>query len=224
MAYQRVTLSELQAKLGERTNTTFWTQDEFKNAMKEVVRLWQAMVGEWNTSISIPVTASNEHLYNVPRQIFSLTRVLWNGTPLTMCAKSELEFGLPGWQGQSGTPYYWAPRGMNLVVLAPFPTSGTITFQGYQEPPVMNAGGDYLNLGDEEVSKFMAYALTYLTFKEGSSELQATSGNVQELMEAAGEKNAKIRASAMYKKWMGIDRDKSERPIESGEKKEGARR
>lgn len=210
-------------RLGYRTAAVFWTEQEWKDAINECIRVWQLMTGEWSTDMDVPANAGVAHTYNVPKQICSTLRVKWNGVPLTMASLPELDYGAPGWQGTSGTPIYWVPAGINLVDIIPYPASGVLTFEGFQEAPTLSADGDFINLGDETLTKFLGYARLYLAFKEGTSEFKATKVALGQLLEAAGGRSAEFRASAPYRKFMGIYREDALRKSERPPEKPGAR-
>jgi hypothetical protein len=220
-SYQRVTLNDIKSRLLERTGDTFWTEQEFKDAINEAIRIWQVMTGDWTEFLSTVVSSGNT--YNVPRQICSLTRISINDVGLPMTALPEQDYGNPGWQGTTGTARYWAPSGVNLADIIPAPTSGTISWQGLQEAPVLTTDSDFINIGDQELVAMLGYCLHYLSFKEGTTEAKATLPMLQEMLKAAGEANAELRATNMYKKFMGIYREKDERPQFVGNANPGAR-
>lgn len=214
--YNRITLAQINDRLVARTGETFWSTPERKDAIIEVIRVWQLLNGQWGRIQSIPVTTSSPHTYNVPKQIISLQRASHDSVPLTMTALPELDFGSPGWQGTTGTPTYWMPAGMNLVDLSPAPTSGNITFIGLEEPIPLEGDNDFINIGDEELNFLLNAAQHYLSLKEGPSEAIATLPLLATMMKGAGEANANFRATETYRRYMGIYREAAERPQEVG--------
>lgn len=221
--YDRVTLGDIKQKLRERTGETFWSDEEYTDAINEAIRCWQLMSGEWTRNIDFPANAALLNTYDVPKQICSLQRVSHANVGLTMSALPEMDSGAPGWEGTSGTPTYWMPAGVNIVDLTPYPTSGTINFEGYEEAPIMYTNGDFINIGDEELSCLLGYALHYLSFKEGITESESTIPLLAKMVQAAGRRNSNFRALASYKRYMGIYREAVERPSEVGEPKPGIR-
>lgn len=124
----------------------------------------------------------------------------------------ELDTGTPDWRKTFGTPLYWAPDGFDWVVLSPAPLGGGILLEGYKEPPVLNNDWDYIDLGDEELVRILDYAQFYLAFKQGPQEAtENVKPLLENMMQAASLRNARLRASALYREYMGIHRDEPER-------------
>lgn len=211
-AYSRVTLTQLKARLTEKVgnNTTFWTDAEKKDAINEALSIWQITTGAFVKIFSIPVVAGTT-FYQVPKQIASTNRVLWNGTSLALISLWELDLGFVGWQTAVGTPQYWSPTGIDKFALYPQPTSGSIRLEGYMEGFRLQADGDFLQLGDEELTRLLEYAHHYLTIKENISEMSATREGLKRFFTAATLKNARLAATAFYRRLMGQMRDEKER-------------
>lgn len=206
-AYNRVNLANIKDKLLARTAPNFWTEVEWQNTINEAIRIWQLASAEWTTTIDVGVNTTNTHLYEVPKQICSLIRVSVNGVPLTATTLEEMDSGNPSWQGVSGTAYLWAPSGLNRVYIIPYPLSGSITFTGFAEAPILGSGGDFIDIGDEKLSKLLSYAHHILTFKEGKGEFDNTMAELSSLFEEAGKTNSDFRLSAPYRRWMGVLKD-----------------
>lgn len=222
--YQSVTLLQLQDKLKARTDGlgVFWVQEEARTALNEAIRMWQVLTGYWIGTFSVP--ASAQIYVDVPRQLVSLTRISHNTTALTLSAESELDLGSPGWESAAaGTPVYWAPMGFNKVAFSPAAATGNIIFEGITEPTLLFSGSDFINIGDEELTRVLDYAVHYLAFKEGPPEFDATSEQLQNFMKAAGLRNAKLRETMMYKRAMGLVRDEVLKPSTSSDFTPGAR-
>lgn len=125
----------------------------------------------------------------------------------------ELDMGFPGWRESYGVPLYWAPDGLDWVALYPAPRGGAIWLEGYKEPPVLFKDDDFIDLGDEELTRILDYAHWYLSFKEGPSEaLENTEILMQNTLEAGALRNSRIRRSALYREYMGEHRDEHQRP------------
>lgn len=216
-AYTRVTLGELIDKLTERVgeNSTFWTTEEKTDAINEAIALWQAMTGQWVTTFVTGPNLEQSNFMAVPRQVVSTQRLSVNGSPLAGTSLAELDDGFPGWQGSGTTSKYWAPAGMNYLVLSPAPaaTDGLL-FQGIAGSPRLATNADFIDIGDEELTKLLGYAQAYLSFKEGPTESAATDPSVQAMMEAATFKNSRLKGSALYRKFMGESRDVWQRPYQ----------
>lgn len=210
--YARVTLTDLKNRLSEKVgnNTTFWTDGEKKDAINEALSIWQLVTGEFNKTFTLSVVSGTVY-YDIPKQIASALRVSYSGTPLTLISLSELDYGFVGWQGTTGTPTYWTPVGLNKFAVYPQPTSGTLRIEGYAEAVRLNADGDFLQVGDEELTRLLDYAHHYLTIKEGTSELEASTPAVQRFFTAGALRNARITATTFFRRIMGQLRDEGER-------------
>lgn len=200
--YARVTLTQIQGFLKERVgnNDVFWPTADATDAINHAIRIWQAMTGEWTAS----ATLTRNGTAVIPLSAgYAPFRVLWNGTPLTETTVQDLDFGVPTWQNSLGVPTMWANVGATQVALYPTPSTNSGTAIVLQADPVLAAGGDIIQVGDEELQKLLDYAHHYMTWKEGISEMEATKGALVGLIEAAGRRNAEIRRTNFYRSHMG---------------------
>ncbi len=149
--------------------------------------------------------------YAAPAQIAAVQRLLFAGTPLTMVSVNELDMGSPGWQGITGTPEFWALMGINLFALSPQPTSGVLTVEGISETPTLTNDSDYVMLGNEQLNRILDYAEHYCSFKEGVGEFDSSQTGFGLFIEAAGKRNGNLLASALYRQWMGRNREEQGR-------------
>jgi hypothetical protein len=179
----------------------YWKSDERTWSLNEGIRIWQLMTGVWSAQFSIPVTSG--HYYDVPTQIIFTRKVAWNGTDLAKTSDVELDYGSPGWEGVNGAPEFWAPNGIAKVMISPAPTSGTLTFTGLAEAPILTNPADFIDMGEEELSRMLGYAQHYLTVKEGSQELESTMGVWQKFIEGAAAKNRRLKATNFYRAAQG---------------------
>lgn len=211
--YARVTLTQIQGFLAERVgnNTVFWPAAQTKEAINHAIRVWQALTGEWTETVNIALSGTS---------IIPLTtgyapfRVLWNGVALTPTSIEELDYGFPDWQDATGTPLMWAPVGATQVALYPRPTANSGQALCLKQSITLSAGGDFIQIGDEDLQKLLAYAHHYLTWKEGSSEMEATKGALMGLIEAAVRKNSQLRTTNFYRSYMGGRGKKVLAPVE----------
>lgn len=223
MAYKRVTLGDLKTRLTERVgnNSTFWVEAEKKDAINEAIKIWQAYTGYWTDEFTFTPGTSN--WLDVPTQIVSAQRVQAGSSELPLTSLFELDYGSPGWEGNSGTPSEWSPAGLTLLILKDAPSSGTVTITGIKEAPELEGDGDFIDIGDEELEKLLGYAHHILSFKEGAPELEATKGERDQIVQAAGLRNARFRKSTFYKSYMGKLQDEEQRRMNASEAALGAR-
>jgi hypothetical protein len=222
MAYSGSTLAEMRSRITDRVggNSTFWVDVEKRDSLNEAISVWQALTGYWTVTFGI---LANGQIYQpVPRQIVSVQRVLADGAPLQETSLYELDTGFPGWEDAApGVPLYWAPVGLSEIACYPAPLGGAIFFEGIAVAPHLlsdNTAGDF---GPELENQLLAYSHHYLTFKEGSVELQSTLSNMQAFVNSAAQENAALDAQALYNRYAGIWRDRLEKP--SGTPQIGAR-
>jgi hypothetical protein len=210
-SYNRYTLAELKTQLTQRVgeNSTFWLGDEKRDAINEALNVWQLMVGEFTFGLTLGADGST--FYSVPTQIGAIQRVKFDGEPLTLISINELDLGQPGWQGVSGDPLFYALMGANLFALSPQPTSGDIAVEGISETPTLTNDSDYVMLGDEQLNRILDYAEHYCSFKEGVGEFDAQMTGFAFFIEAAGKRNGNLLATALYRQWMGRNREEQGR-------------
>jgi hypothetical protein len=216
--YQRYNLAALKALLADRVGLPasgigFWyPNDEFQWALNESLSVWQALTGFWTTSFPLTMTPGTA-IYSLPRQITSVKRVTFSGTPLTQTSTPELDLGFGVWESASGTPEFWAPEGVNLIAIHPT-TTGTVVVEGFSDAPWLNTDADYIDIGDDDLEAILGYCGgAYLTFKEGGQELEAAKPSLQSLIAQGAEKNGRLRASAFYRKSMGLDHEAEQRRV-----------
>ena len=122
-----------------------------------------------------------------------------------------------------GTPSYWTPVGVNKIAVYPAPSSGSLTFEGIAESPLLVSNGSSLQLSEDEITRLLGYARHYTSFKEGIPEVESSMDGLTNLIEAAALRNSRLTAMAFYKAFMGTSRDEEERPPRTAEKGLAAR-
>lgn len=224
-----VTLSELVDQLTALVgdNTVFFTLAEKKDAINEAIAMWQLMVGQVDGQVWDVQPSDSSRYYPVPKQILSPTIVRAGGRGLMMTSFPELDYGDPSWEDTTvnpqGTPVYWFPNGISEVGVAPQPSGTVLNVRGLDEAPFMRVGGDIFPLEEDDIEAILLYAHHYLSFKEGGAELNATLENVTALVQAAIVKNDELLTTRLYRKYQGLVREESERPVREGTTIYGAR-
>lgn len=199
--YARVTLTDIQGFLAERVgnNTVFWPAAQATEAINHALRVWQALTGEWSIH-TITVAGNGLHIYDIPTTGYAPFRVSYGGAPLSFTSIDELDFGSPDWESYvTGTPLYWGHVGATRFFVSPAPASGNMTLECFQDTPVLAAGGDFVQMDDSDLEKLLAYAHHVMTFKEGSSEIEATKDALTALIEAAARRNSALRDTNFYR-------------------------
>ncbi len=213
--YQRYTLGQLKTLAADRVgNINFWyPNDEMQWAINEAISVWQAMTGYWTTSFPLSLVAG-QSFYDLPKQITSVRRVLYSGTPLTQMSTPELDLAFGSWEGTAGTPQFWAPEGISLLAIYPV-AAGTVVIEGTSDAPWLNNDADFIDIGDDELNAVLEYVHHYLTFKEGGQEFQASMDSLKSFMEQATARNGRLRATVFYRKFQGLDRESEQRRVET---------
>ena len=203
----------------------FWVSAELVDAINEALAVWQAYTGQWTLKFELSATTDKE--VNVPKQIISLQSVKYAGAELVLTSLYDLDFGAPGWGSTAaGTPSEWYPLGISKFGVHPTPAAvgQVFTLVGVTEAPMLKNDGDFIDIGDEELTILLDYARHVLAFKEGPGELDATMGALTRMVEAAALKNARFRKSTFYKNYMGKVKEETQRAPHSMGRDLGARR
>jgi len=216
MAYAKVTFEELKLLGANRLgNVAFYTEDEIGTYINEALRVWNLITWQWHGSVSIPTVAS-QAFYDVSASVLKTMRVEFNGVPLDLTSLQSLDLGQPGWQGTAaGTPKRWFPVALTQIGIYPTDATGgnSLRVEGVLATPVLVADADYLNLGQWQVQALLDYVHHLAAFKQGGEEFKASLQTLKNFMVAAGVQNAKFAATALYKRYMGMDLDELFRPV-----------
>lgn len=212
-AFQNTTLATLQARLAERYDgQVFWTADQARRAINEGLRIWNVITGTWRGSTAGLVTIPGDPYLFVDRSVAKVTRVSIGTRVLNPASLQQLDQLAPGWENSSAPAAtscrFWAPVGLTVIALSPadaFPAQQAITVDGIVAAPVLVNGGDFLDLGDEEINTLLGYALHVLSFAKGISAIAATRPLYVAFIKAAADRNAVFAASSVYRKLIGLD-------------------
>lgn len=238
-SYARTTIATLKSNVKERLGGegVFWTDSEIVGAINEAMAVWQLLTGDFVTTANQTVASNSQVLQLASTTVTSmgLVRVRRMTTTTTPAPSTvlypvsifEMDQGYYGRQGaaSSSTPEYWAPFGIDKMIIYPAPnTTQTVQLQYYNgDPRISNTAGDYFNLGDEEVIAIVNYAVWACSFKEGVKEALINTSPLRDMfMAAARLRNQKLRATALYRDYMGNDRDET-KPTRNATEQQGLR-
>jgi len=245
--YARVTLATFRSLMKERLGSGgalnaagtqyFWKEDEIDLALNEAIAVWQMMTGDFveiynqqipqgSAVIPIDTTATPPMQFVRIRRSTGTATTATTGSALYPLSVFEMDQGYYGRQGaSSGTPEYWAPLGIDRIVIYPkASTTQNVGIQYYSGDPRLDIDGStYLNMGDEEVLRILEYAQWVLSFKEGLQEALVNTSPLKDMfLTAARLRNSKLEGTSLYKKYMGSSRDERE-PERDAEPKKGLR-
>ena len=227
MAYQTTTLADLQTALAEKfEDQPFWTADQARRAINEGLRIYNLVTGMYRASNTLSLIPDDTHLY-VGGSLVKGTRVRVGGAgqALTLTSINALDKVMPDWQGVNTAaggdvptlPSYWCPVGLTEIQIYPKidPTllGLQVTVDGVRSTPLLVNPGDYLNMGDEEISTLLGYALHVLSFAKGIEALHKTQPLRVAFFKACALKNAQFEASSLYRKIIGLDRTRGTQPM-----------
>jgi hypothetical protein len=110
------------------------------------------------------------------------------------------------WQNDTpGAPQSVALASWNMLAVDPAPDAGgpySCAVDVARNAPVPSAGGDYLQLGREELGAVLGYAQHLADFKEGGNEFLGTSGLYDDMLRLAGVYNERLKAAVSFEEPM----------------------
>lgn len=214
MAYQQITLAQLQQALADRyEQVPFWTAEDARLALNEGLKIWNVATGYWKRPfLTVPVP--DDPYVAVTGALVQATRVTWNGVPLEQASIADFDYGVTNWRGTTtatvgapARPVYWAPVSLSLLVIYPADAGfgNALLIDGVRATPLLTLPADYVDLGQEEHDVLLGYALHVLSFKQPAGAISQTYGGWQAFLRAAGQRNRQFAASAFYRQVMGLN-------------------
>ena len=216
MAYQQLTLTDLRARLNSRIESVpFWTTPELDDAINEALQFWGLLTSRWKRRATIE-TSANTYDFALPAALTYGMRVTFNGLPLAVTTRKELDWGRPNWRQESSVtggdvptrPTLWAPVSLAYIYIWPMDAYGhnSLLCDSVDATPELLVAGQYVDLGEEDVTLLLDYALHALAFKRDDVTFQSTMDLFRALLAAAGQENSLITTSQVYRQLMGLDR------------------
>lgn len=201
-------------------SSPFWSYAEGVDAINEALLVWNSMTGFWKTPVTILTTTMNWD-YALPSSLVFGMRVEYEGRSLAQASIGDMDYGHPGWQADNTTsggnvptsPQKWLPLSVDMIAIWPADAVGghTLTVDGVSATPQLTAGGDYIDIGNEELNAILGYALHVLALKEGGARFEATMPYFQAFLQAAAEENDQLTESAMFRAFLGMDMNRQTR-------------
>jgi hypothetical protein len=222
-AYSEYTLSQiLQLLAFKYDQVPFWTVEEATDAINEALLMWNLMTGFWKDTVTIttPLTANWD--YSLPASIVFGMRAEFNGKPLNLSSRNDMDSGHPGWQSQTTAdggnvptePKNWLPLSIDMIAIWPADAAGgnTLTINGVAATPQLTSAGDFIDIGAEELGVILGYALHILSLKEGGLRFAATGHYFTEFLQSAAEENDQLTQSSMFREFLGLDSAREANP------------
>lgn len=207
MAYTQYTRAQVRAMLQVRYESTpFWTDTDANLAINHALRVWNLLTCYWRRTITAN-NVPNDPLVPIVGTLVQQTAVKWEGRPMVGVSVAELLLlARNSWQARTSDgglvptrPTFWAPVGLNLIQIYPAHTAvGTLTIDGVRQTPVLTADADTIDIGPEELSTLVGYALHVCAMKAGASFLERTKPQLKAFIEAAATRNTLIKKTRWY--------------------------
>lgn len=225
MAYTNTTLTTLLARLADRyEGQPFWTSDQGRRAINEGLRVWNALTGFWKAPFNATTLTNDPYLF-IDGTLVKGNRVTVGGRVLIPSSLFAFDHGLRNWEGARTTDggmvpsavSYWAPVGPMVIALYPADASVAgqpVIVDGVRNTPILVSGGDFIDLGDEEINTLLGYALHTLSFSKGIDALNKTRPMRTAFFKAAAEQNDTFKASSAYRRIIGLDRTRFMTPMQ----------
>lgn len=226
MPHQQTTLAGLLQQLQDTVESAaFWSDDEGIRALNQSLRFWNLLTGMWKQQVVVSTPSPASPYVSLPGSITYGMSVVWGATgkPLALSALHDLDYGKPRWEEQTTAsggvvptvPTLWCPSGLRELVVWPADaaTGMPLMVEGVAVTPVLAALTDYVDMGDQDSTAVVGMALNILAFKRGPSALAATNKYVTEFIQAAAAQNERLKYSAVFRRYLGLDMNKGFRPI-----------
>lgn len=225
MSYAQTTRAQFRTLLRERLGAanTFWRDTELNFLTQESLRFFNLLTGFWKTRATV-LTVINQLWMLLPSTITSNMRVSWQGLPLSPTSAYDLDFGRPNWTSETTItggdvptqPKLFVIGGLTLIALWPSDAAGgnVMTVDGIAATPILTSDAQQLDIGLDEQKILLDYCQHVATFKEGGKELADSQALLKSFLKACAERNGMLKASAVYRKYMGLDKSRFSKPLQ----------
>lgn len=237
MSYTSQTLGDLLTALAARyEGSPFWSADDARRAINEGLRIYNLITGIYRGETDpLTLIPEDEH-FRVSGNVIKVTRVWVVGQPRPMTMTSiaaldrvasnwsQLNTQLPNVRVQWPVPSFWAPIGLTEIVIFPRVAQADflvapvqVRVSGVVNAPILNSPSDPVNLGLEETSTLLGYALHTLSFAKGAEALAKTKPLLVAFYRACALRSATFAASSLYRQMTGYDRLRAYAPMVESE-------
>ena len=222
MSVTRYDADDLILHLQARTDQTpFWEPEDALDCLNEALSLYNLLTGYWKTSATA-TTGGATYLYTLPAAITYGMRVAFNNVPLSPTGLWDLDNGRPHWRTETTAsggavptvPSLWCPISLTTIAIWPADAlgGGTLRYDGIAATPVLPTVNTFVDLDETGLGAVLDCALHLLSFSEGSERFHRTLPKFYSFLSICGEKNGQLEASAWYRRYLGLDRQKDFRP------------
>ena len=222
MPYTETTLAAFRDLLTSRWDgSAFWSDEEARLAINEVLRDWNLLTGRWRQRVTFPTLSGNPSITIATSIVYGMRVRTPAGQPVWPTSIVELDLMRPTWRLEITTsggavptrPTYWAPESLQRIVIWPATAAdSTIDLDGVADTPVLVQDADYADVGGEILDILADAALHVAAFKEGGPRWRQTRPYWQAFLQAAAEENTRLKASQTFKRIAGLDRRRDLHP------------
>lgn len=217
MAYSSTTLGTLRSRIRERLLAQFWADAELNAYIIETLRIWNVLTGYTRSRQTKTISSGSVPFYS--KNSFTdtgilLLRIETSSTQLDTATLSDLGTLSPTWMTDTAAaPSYWLHVGHNIVAVTPIPTQSFSATTYYVDTmTVPAADGDYIQVGDEDLSAIIDCVTFIGRLKEGGKEAQEAVPLLQNFIKQAAKYNSKLQFSSIYKRILGLPQQRQQRP------------
>jgi len=192
----------------------WWSVTEANDAINEALREWNALTGRWRQTVVLPTNPA-AYEYSLPNAILYRMRISFNTKPMSSTTREDLNNGRPRWRQETTAtggsvptrPMLWCPLSLRSVYIWPADALGhnALTVEGVADTPVLLLDGSFVDLAEADISTLLGYCLHVLSLSKGGVWFQASAPYFRAFLAAAAEENGLIKASQMYRTFMGLD-------------------
>jgi hypothetical protein len=216
MPYQTTTLADLTARMAQRWDQAiFWTSEEARLAINEVLRDWNLLTGRWRRRLTLS-TGAGAVEYALGATMTYGMRVV-STKPLTPSSILELDLGRPTWRSETTAsggdvptvPTIWAPISLQRIAIWPATVAAGVNnllVDGVANTPVLVEQADLVDVGEEILDYLVDMALHVAAFKEAGPRWRSTQKYFDAFLQAAMEENGLLKANQAFRRWAGLDR------------------
>jgi hypothetical protein len=226
MAYTAITLATLRQELQDKYESLpLWTVTEANNAINESLRRWNMLTGQWKQKVVLNTTQVNgipTVWYALPGSLVYNMRVEWNEYPVEQTSIGDLDYGHSTWEGETTKtlnvptrPSLCAPAGLQMIAIWPADATlpNSLTIDGIARTPALVNDTDFVDLGQDEHHALLSEALHISLFKGARQWLAASQAQHKMFLQGAAAKNERLKASTWFRKAMGLDLNRGQRPM-----------
>jgi len=235
--YSNINLGQLRALLDNQLGQSapaLWRTDEKNKILQDTLRWWNILTGYWKGPFTITTTASAPW-YALPAPLAGLStiRVEFQSRSLRPATRYDMDHGRDGWEAETTAsggdvptkPKYYVIGGTNLLGIWPADAAGNsaLVVNSILTTPTPTLDSDAIDLAPELIDPLLSGAQALAVFKEGGVEAKLAGPLFTKFIEAAGDQCAVFKASAAYRRYMGIDYGRAKMPYRLPAAQIGAR-